>query len=42
MTHYCVCGHRPADHHLDFGRCEADYDDGNVCTCPHYEKDTDD
>lgn len=45
MNNFCLCGHLPKDHHMDFGRCEH-IDQGlfgdEPCTCHIYEKDSDD
>jgi hypothetical protein len=42
VNHFCVCGHLPKFHSMDFGRCEFDVDGYAICTCDHYEKDSDD
>ena len=47
MNHYCLCGHLPKFHNMDFGRCEGldatlFHPEDQPCTCDHYEKDSDD
>lgn len=44
MNHFCTCGHLPKEHHMDFGRCDSEELDesGWPCTCPLFEKDSDD
>ena len=41
---FCTCGHKPSDHHMDYGRCEADEETlwgPTPCGCPHFEADAD-
>ena len=46
MNHFCHCSHLPRDHYADSGHCEGVdqtlWGDDTVCTCPLYEKDSDD
>ncbi len=42
----CHCGHPAADHHMTYGRCDADVDRPEVgrtfgCFCPHFDLDGD-
>lgn len=44
MTNSCVCGHLTREHHMDYGRCEAEEDTlwgPKPCHCPHFEQDSD-
>ena len=37
----CDCGHEPADHHMNFGACEATFEwttlGPSPCNCPKYQ-----
>lgn len=42
----CTCGHPPGEHHLGYGRCDADVHRPELgrafgCFCPQYEHDGD-
>jgi hypothetical protein len=46
MSHHCECGHLPAEHNDDKGRCTGEATDIEYgtykCLCYCYEKDSDD